>query len=121
MISICEGYAADYDVIFNGPKSQFLIFKGKGCQATDHQIVVNNERLNNITSAVHLGHCISTLNKESLIGVAGAQFWKGFNIFSSDFGHIYLFLQCRLFTQYCCSFYGAPLWNFVHYNNICTA
>ncbi len=42
MISICEGYAADYDVIFNCPKSQFLIFKDKGCQATDCQIVVNN-------------------------------------------------------------------------------
>ncbi len=121
MISICEGYAADYDVIFNGPKSQFLIFKGKGCQATDCQIVVNNERLNTITSAVHLEHCISTLNKNSLIDAAGAQFWKSFNIFSADFGHIYPFLQCRLFTKYCCSFYGAPLWNFVHYNKICTA
>ncbi len=74
MISICEGYAADYNVIFNGPKNQFLIFKGKGCQATDCQIVVNNERLNNITSAVHLGHCISILNKNSLIDAAGAQF-----------------------------------------------
>ncbi len=42
MISTCEGYAADYNVIFNGPKSQFLIFKGKRCQATDCQIVVNN-------------------------------------------------------------------------------
>ncbi len=48
MISICEGYAADYDVMFNGPKSQFLLFKGKECPATDCQIVVNNERLNNI-------------------------------------------------------------------------
>ncbi len=97
-ISICEGYAADYDVIFNGPKSQFLIFKGKGCQATDCQIVVNNERLNNITPAVHLGHFIGTLNKKSLIDAAGAQFWKSVNIFSADFGHIYPFLQCRLFT-----------------------
>ncbi len=117
MINIFEGYAADYDVIFNSPKSQFLIFNGKWCQATD----VNNERLNNITSAVHLGHCISTLNKKSLIGAAGAQFWKCFNVFSADFAHIYPFLQCRLFNQYCCSFYGAPLWKFVHYNNICAA
>ncbi len=49
MISICEGYAADYVVIFKCPKSQFLIFKGKECQATDWQIVANDERLNNIT------------------------------------------------------------------------
>ncbi len=39
MINICEGYAADYDVIFNGPKRQFLIFKDKECQVTDCQIV----------------------------------------------------------------------------------
>ncbi len=71
MISICEGYAADYD----GPKSQFLIFKGKECQATNYQIVVKNGRLNNISYTVHLGHCISTLNKKSLIDAAGAQFW----------------------------------------------
>ncbi len=57
---------------FNGPKSQFLIFKCKEYQATDCQIVENNERLNNITSAVHLEHCRSTLNKKSLIDAAGA-------------------------------------------------
>ncbi len=70
MFSVCEGYAADYEVIFSGPKSQFLIFKGKECQATDCQIVVNIERLNNVTSAVYLGPCISTLNKNSLIDAA---------------------------------------------------
>ncbi len=46
---------------------------------------------------------------------------KVLTFFSADFGPIYPFLQCRLFTQYCCSFYRATLWNFVHYNNICTA
>ncbi len=30
----------------------------------------------------------------------------------SDFGHIYSFLKGQLFKQYCCSFYGAPLWYF---------
>ncbi len=65
---------------FNGPKSQFLFFKGKEYQSTNCQIVVNNERLNNITSAVHLRHCLSKLNKNSLIDAACAQFWKGFNI-----------------------------------------
>ncbi len=43
MINICKGYAADYDASGNDHKSKFLIFKGKECQATDCQIVVNNE------------------------------------------------------------------------------
>ncbi len=116
MISICEDYAADYYVIFNGPKSYFLFFNGNECYTTDCQIVVNNERLKNITSVIHLGHCISTLNKNSLIDAAGAQFRKGFNIFSGDFCNIHPFLQCKLFTQYCCSFYRA----IEHHYGMCT-
>ncbi len=33
-----------------------------------------------------------------------------FNRFRSDLGPIYSFIKCKLFQQYCCSFYGAPLW-----------
>ncbi len=62
--------------MFNGPTRHILIVKCKECQVTDCQIVVNNERSNYWTSAVRLGHCISTLNKNRLIDAAGAQFWK---------------------------------------------
>ncbi len=31
--------------------------------------------------------------------------------YRSDLGHIYSFIKCKLFQQYCCSFYGAPLWS----------
>ena len=34
-----------------------------------------------------------------------AQFWKAFNILRADFGTLYPYLQCKLFKQYCCSFY----------------
>ena len=62
-------------------------------------------------SAVHLGHHISTLNcNDELVGAAVASFWRSFNIFMADFGHINSVLKCKLFKQYCCCFYGAPLW-----------
>ena len=54
---------------------------------------------------------------------ANAQFWRSFNIFKADFGHIKSSLQCTLFKQYCCSFYGAPIWQ-LRSNavmNICTS
>ena len=38
-------------------------------------------------------------------------FWSQFNIFISDFGHISSFLKCKLFKQYCTSYYGSPLWS----------
>ncbi len=46
----------------------------------------------------------------SLVSAAIAQFWSSFNLFKADFGHIDPYVQCKLFKQYCCSFYGAPLW-----------
>ena len=50
-------------------------------------------------------------------------FGKVFNIFRSNFGHIYSSLQCRLFKQYCCSFYGSPIWSVISkgFNDICIA
>ena len=38
-----------------------------------------------------------------------SQFWKSFNMLRADFGAIDSKMQCLLFKQYCCTFYGAPL------------
>jgi hypothetical protein len=120
MIDICQGYASEYDVIFNGPKSQFLVFRGRDCKVQSCYIMVNNEPLSNINTAVHLGHKISTDDKDYTISAAVSQFWRSFNIFRADLGNIYPFVQCKLFRQYCCSFYGAPLWAFSSHYKICT-
>ncbi len=39
-------------------------------------------------------------------------YYYGFlvNLFKADFGHIHPYVQCKRFKQYCCSFYGAPVW-----------
>ncbi len=58
-----------------------------------------------------LGHNISTNDKDSIVKSAKANFWRSFNLFRSDLGHIYSCIKCKLFQQYCCSFYGAPLWS----------
>ncbi|KAG1664790.1 Double-strand-break repair protein rad21 [Nymphon striatum] len=119
LIDICEEYASEFDVLFNGSKSQFMIFRGRECKVDNCSIFVNKEALSNVRSAMHLGHKISTDNKDCTISFAVSQFWKSFNIFRADFGKIYSDLQCKLFKQYCCSFYGAPLWHLSFYKKIC--
>ena len=54
MINICKGYAADHDVIFNGPKGQFIVFRGRECKADNCYVMVNGIQLNNTSSAIHL-------------------------------------------------------------------
>ncbi len=59
-----------------------------------------------------LGHNVSTNDKDSITKSAKASFWRSFNLFRTDLGHIYSFIKCKLFQQYCCSVCDAPLWSF---------
>ncbi len=52
LIHICEDYADEYDVLFNGPKSQFMIFKGHDCHVKNCFITVNNVPLTNTNKVV---------------------------------------------------------------------
>ena len=33
-----------------------------------------------------------------------------FNMFIANFGQLFSFIKIKLFSQFCCSFYGSPLW-----------
>ena len=83
----------------------------------------NDTELYSTQDAVHLGHQISVVNKDSLVADATAKFWRGYNMFMADFGHIKTNVKCNLFKQYCCSYYGAPLWDLQSKSvgTICTA
>ena len=39
-------------------------------------------------------------------------FWKCFNMFFfANFGRLYCCIKIKLYNQFCCSFYGSPLWH----------
>ena len=42
---------------------------------------------------------------------AKSSFWKKINILIAEFGKLSPFVISKLFNQYCCSFYGSPLWS----------
>ena len=58
----------------------------------------------------HLGHFISSTDKKSIVK-SEKKIWRSFNIFMSDFGQLSYTVKYKLFNQYCCSFYGSPLWS----------
>ena len=111
LVSVCEKYASEFDILFNGSKSKLLFFKGRFSNGMESGIMVNGELVNISDNAVHLGHTISSSDRESISLTAKSSFWKSFNSFISNFGHTYSFIKCSLFKQFCCSFYGSPLWN----------
>ena len=83
------------------------MFRGQSCKPYNRTVVFNVTELQCVQDAVLLGHHVSTINKDSLVADAIAKFWR---VFMGDFGHIKT-VKCKLFKQYCCSYYGAPLWD----------
>ncbi len=61
MIHICEDYTKEFDVTFNGAKSQCMGLRGWDCQeVTTCEIIIKYIPLNNANKAVGLDHTRST-------------------------------------------------------------
>ncbi len=44
-IYICEQYAAELDIKFNGAKSKHMVYKGRNCVAHHKDVFVNGEKV----------------------------------------------------------------------------
>ena len=84
MIDVCEQYAAEFDILFNGSKRKLLFFKGRYAGAITSGIMVNGEIVHISDNAVHLGHNISTSDRDSMILAAKRALWKSYNNFVSN-------------------------------------
>ena len=111
MSNISEQYASEYDILFNGSKSKLLLFKGSCCTVSTLSIVECGQLDKISDTAVYLGHTITSNDKDNITKSAKSSFWKSFNILIAAFGKLSPFVISKLFNQYCCSFYGSPLWS----------
>ena len=109
MIKICEDYANEHDILFNGKKSKYLVF---GTYKYNHTVRVKNEIVEKCEKAVHLGHVLHTgENNVALIGDAMAKLNSSFHVFMSRFDSCNTTTKNKLFHQYCASMYGSQLWD----------
>ena len=76
LIRVCENYAAEYDIMFNGDKSTLLFFKGRSSVMMPSEIMVNGQIVGVSEKAVHLGHTISTTDRDCITMAAKNNFWK---------------------------------------------
>ena len=92
-------------------KVSCCFFRGRKCVFSNLNIYVCGQLVDMCDSATRLGHFIASTDKKSIVKSAKSCFWRSFNIFMSDFGQLSYIVKCKLFNQYCCSFYGSPLWS----------
>ena len=107
MIRICETYADEHDLIFNGNKSKLLVF-GTVSEYVS-KCYVNEIEVPLCNTALHLGNLISN-NVHDIIDYGITKFNSSFNYFMSSFGKCHSSVKNKLFIQYCTSFYGSQIW-----------
>ena len=108
MIKVCEDYANDHSILFNGKKSKYLIF---GNYNYNPKLIVNNEAVPRTDNAIHLGHLLHTKDtNNALIDDQINSFHRSFHSFMSRFRSCNTSTKNRLFHQYCRAMYGSQLW-----------
>ena len=107
MISICEEYANDFCIKFNGSKSKLMIFGN-----TRHykpKVMVEGEEVSIVDEMIYLGHCINSKKSDASVKYIIKDFNCKVNSFLGDFGMMSSKLKNFLFDKYCTSFYGSNL------------
>ncbi len=101
LVSICEKYAEEYDIKFNGTNSKYMVYKGRNSVVHHDDVYVNEEKVEQVTTADHLGHRLSTTDKTSMITAAVSSFLKSFNLCMANFVCCYSVVKNKHFKQYC--------------------
>ncbi len=91
MVDMCVDYADEYNIKFKGSKSCMLLFKGRQCKNSQRTLSIDEVIIHCSESVSDLGHNVSINDKDSIAKSAKASFWRSFNLFRSDLGHIYSF------------------------------
>ena len=111
MIKICEDYANEHSILFNGKKSKYLVFGKNGKYKYNPTIKVNNEIVVKCESADHLGHPLHTEKTCDVLAEKGINSLKSsFHSFMSRFNDCHVTTKNKLYHQYCSSMYGSQLW-----------
>ena len=110
MVILCEEYAEQFKISFNGSKSQLLKFcrPGDTYNASDN-VLVCGQRVHCQDSAIHLGHTLYWNIFRDDCDTITKKFYKQYNCFRYKCQTMSSQVKNELFNTYCTSFYGVQL------------
>ena len=110
MIKICETYAVEHNIQFNGTKSKLAVFSNDRDQFMP-TIYVSGEQVEIVNSLKYLGHTLHTDILNPHVEYVRRDFLLKVNSFLGDFPDIASFVKYDLFNKYCMCLYGSNISN----------
>ena len=116
LLAICDAYASEYDIEFNGSKSKLLVIASSKYRSfyrdmCAYSFTISGKIIQNVNSYSPLGHIITSsftdiedisIRRNSLISKA--------NTVICFFKKLSFVVRLKLFMSYCSSMYGCELW-----------
>ena len=114
LLSICERFAVEYDVLFNSRKSKLIVYntRRQGTSGNSIELSFMNGKILQSNSEKHLGNIIGVGCNQKIIDDAVSDFYVRVNMVMSHFSHVASHVRYKLFKTYCMSLYGCQLWDF---------
>lgn len=109
MLLVCEQFSEEFNVMFNASKSLFIHFE-KVKSRCKYSLELKNTKINQKSQGCHLGNLIGQRSEADSIKKAASDLYFRTNLLMSNFGHCSINVIMSLFSSYCTSFYGSPLW-----------
>jgi len=110
MLSICTSFAEEYNVTFNADKTVCIKF-GSPVGSND-RIYLDKTLVKWVDHVQHLGNTVNVkLNDDNDCEAKRHAFNASVNTLLGNYGGVQSEILCRLFRNFCCSFYGSQLWD----------
>ncbi len=106
MVLECETYALEFNITFNGSKSQLMIF---GCGQHECDIYVGGNRVDIVTCMRYIGHNVTNDINDSLVKPVINDLNVKVNTFLTYCNGVTCDVKNMLFKQCCTSCYGCHL------------
>ena len=110
LLHICNEYAAEHQLIYNGSKSFSLCFKGKDLKISSPTFFLDQSKISLVEQCRYLGTTISIKNSDLDLKRQMRKMYANANLLLRKFSKCSVNIKCYLFKTYCSNLYCAPMW-----------
>ena len=110
LLNICQNYATNHQLLYNGAKSFSLCFKNNAIKIKQPSFYLAHLKIPIVENCKYLGITISTKNSDLDMKRQMRKIYANANLLLRKFSCCSVSVKCYLFKTYCSTLYCAPMW-----------
>ena len=110
LLNICQNYATNHQLLYNGAKSFSLCFKNNAIKTRKQSFYLAHLKIPIVGNCKYLGITISTMNSDLDLKRQMIKIYVNANLLSRKFSCCSVSVKCSIFKTYCSTLCCTPMW-----------